>query len=111
MNYNNRVFRAISNSDNGEVSSDTEFHYAQEGRVLAGTYFGGSIKKGQLIGWVDDGGRIDMRYQHINNDGKIMSGKCKSVPEILPSGKIRLYEKWRWTSGDKSTGESIIEEV
>lgn len=40
-----------------------------------------------------------------------MTGVCKSIPEILSNGKIRLYEKWKWTSGDKSEGKSIIEEI
>jgi len=40
-----------------------------------------------------------------------MTGICTSTPEILPDGKIRLHEKWRWTSGDLSEGESVIEEV
>tara|TARA_B110000259_G_scaffold11504_1_gene12482 strand:+ start:72 stop:215 length:144 start_codon:yes stop_codon:yes gene_type:complete len=25
--------------------------------------------------------------------------------------KIRLHESWEWTSGDKSKGQSIIEEI
>ena len=40
-----------------------------------------------------------------------MTGKCISKPEVLASGKIRLYETWEWTSGDKSSGESILEEI
>ena len=27
------------------------------------------------------------------------------------SYKIRLHENWKWTSGDKSEGNSIIEEI
>jgi hypothetical protein len=40
-----------------------------------------------------------------------MTGKCFSKPEILTNGKIRLHETWQWTSGDLSTGTSIIEEI
>ena len=40
-----------------------------------------------------------------------MTGTCISTPEILETGKIRLHEKWQWTSGDKSKGESIIDEM
>jgi hypothetical protein len=39
-----------------------------------------------------------------------MTGICHSKPEILSNGKIRLYEEWKWTSGDKSGGKSILEE-
>ena len=40
-----------------------------------------------------------------------MTGTCKSKPEILENGKIRLHESWEWASGDKSKGQSIIEEI
>jgi hypothetical protein len=40
-----------------------------------------------------------------------MTGKCFSKPEIIDDGRIRLHEKWQWTSGDFSQGESIVEEI
>ncbi|BAO77560.1 hypothetical protein [Winogradskyella sp. PG-2] len=51
-----------------------------------------------------------MRYHQVSLDGILMTGVCISKPEILANGKIRLHEKWKWTSGDYSEGESIIEE-
>jgi hypothetical protein len=111
MNYNDKVFRAISNSDNGETSSETIFKYFQEGNILTATYAGGVIAKGNIIGKVDENGNIEMRYQHININGEIQTGKCTSIPEVMPNGKIRLHESWQWTSGDMSSGKSIIEEI
>ena len=110
INYNNKVFRPISNTENGETSHDTVFYYKQIGKILTSEYSGGSIIKGHLIGLVDDRGNIDMRYHQVNDKGELMTGICKSKPEILPNGKIRLHESWEWTSGDKSKGQSIIEE-
>ncbi len=52
-----------------------------------------------------------MRYQHVNRDGELMTGHCRSTPELLPDGRLRLHESWQWTSGDGSRGESIIEEI
>jgi hypothetical protein len=111
MNYNNRIFRVINNSDNGDTSSETTFQYRQEGNILTSLYSGGSIVSGHLLGLVDENGNIDMRYHHINNAGEIMTGLCKSTPEILKDGRIRLHEEWKWTSGDQSSGKSIIEEI
>ena len=111
MNYDGKVFRAISNSKNGETSEATVFHYHQKGNILTATYSGGVIQKGHLIGKVDEAGNISMPYHHINTQGKIQTGKCSSKPEVMPNGKIRLHESWQWTSGDMSAGESIIEEV
>ncbi|WP_460545092.1 n-acetylglutamate synthase [Echinicola sediminis] len=111
MNYNNRRFQAISNSGNGEVSTATVFLYQQDGEIVSGSYSGGEIVTGHLIGKVDAKGCIDMRYHHINAKGELMTGKCFSIPEVMESGKIRLLEKWEWTSGDCSKGESVIEEI
>jgi len=110
IDYNGKIFRHIVNSKNGETSSETVFQYTQIGNILTSEYSGGKIKKGHLIGLVDENGHIDMRYHQVNINDEIMTGICKSKPEILENGKIRLHESWQWTSGDKSNGESIIEE-
>ena len=111
MNYNNKTFRPISNSENGETSNETVFVYRQEGNVLTSEYAGGKIIQGHLIGLVDEHGTIDMRYHQVNNKGELMTGVCKSIPEIMENGKIRLHETWKWTSGDYSEGQSLLEEV
>jgi len=111
INYHNKIFRPISNTENGETSNETIFLYIQVGNILTAEYSGGKISKGHLIGIVDDNGIIDMRYHQVNDKGELMTGICKSIPEILASGKIRLYETWEWTSDDKSKGQSIIEEI
>lgn len=110
INYNNKTFKPKSNSKNGETSDETIFEYKQDGRIITSDYKGGKIVKGHLIGIVDKSGNIKMRYHHINNEGELMTGICESSPEILVDGRIRLYEKWRWTSGDCSEGESLLEE-
>jgi hypothetical protein len=110
IDYNGKIFRPTVNSENGETSSETVFIYKQTGNILSSEYSGGKIKKGHLIGIVDKNANIDMRYHQVNNKNQIMTGKCKSKPEILENGKIRLHESWEWTSGDKSKGQSIIEE-
>lgn len=111
MNYNNRKFKPIANSKNGEVSNEMVFHYQQNGSILTCDYEGVKILKGHLIGLVDDFGNIQMSYHQINQDGELMTGICHSKPELLKNGKIRLHEEWRWTSGDQSNGKSILEEI
>ena len=110
INYNNKTFRPIINTQNGETSDETIFHYRQKGNILTAEYSGGKIKSGHLTGLVDADGNIDMCYHQVNDKNELMTGLCRSVPEILPTGKIRLHERWEWTSGDRSQGESIIEE-
>ncbi|KAH7017944.1 uncharacterized protein B0I36DRAFT_368007 [Microdochium trichocladiopsis] len=117
LSYNGKTFRSASNTDNGEVSSATVFHYHQDGNIVWAEYSGGSIARGFLIATVQGGvdthsGKhtLDARYQHVNVAGELMTGRCRSTPEVLEDGRIRLHEEWQWTSSDQSSGHSIVEE-
>ncbi|PXX25757.1 n-acetylglutamate synthase [Arenibacter sp. ARW7G5Y1] len=111
MNYNNKKFRTVVNSENGETNKETIFEYRQKGNILTSEYRGGHIVEGHLIGLVDPAGNINMSYHQINGKGELITGVCHSRPEVLSNGKIRLHEKWQWTSGNNSTGKSVIEEI
>lgn len=111
MNYHNKKFRSIKNSENGEITEETIFEYKQNGNILTSEYQGDQIVKGHLIGLVDRSGNIEMCYHQVNTKGELMTGICFSKPELTTSGKIRLYENWKWTSGDKSSGKSVLEEI
>ncbi|WP_033961338.1 hypothetical protein [Psychroserpens jangbogonensis] len=111
MNYNNKKFRPVQNSENGETTEETIFEYKQTGNILTSKYKGGQIVEGHLMGLVDKNGNIEMRYHQVNGKGELMTGICHSKPELNENGKIRLYENWKWTSGDMSSGKSILEEL
>lgn len=111
MNYNNKRFRPVQNAENGETSTETIFNYKQDANIVTSDYSGGQIIKGQLIGLVDENGLINMRYHQVNSKGELTTGMCTSIPEILSNGKLRLHETWEWTSGDKSKGKSVLEEI
>ncbi|WP_374755995.1 n-acetylglutamate synthase [Fibrisoma montanum] len=108
--YDNKRFRSVVNTENGEVGAETVFHYHQDGNIVWADYAGGSIVKGFLLATVQPDGSLDMRYQHVNQAGDLMTGRCHSTPEPLADGRLRLHERWQWTSGDQSSGESIVEE-
>ena len=110
-NYNQRRFQSVSNAANGEVGAETLFHYHQEGALVWAEYRGGAIVYGTLIAQADAQGCLEMRYQHLNADGQLMTGRCHSTPEVLPDGRLRLHEQWQWTCGDCSSGQSIVEEI
>ena len=109
--YDGRRFRPVQNTANGEVSGATVFHYRQRGAVVWGTYAGGDIVQGTLTALVSETGALEMRYAHVNAAGELMTGTCQSTPERLPDGRLRLHEAWQWTSGDRSAGRSVVEEI
>ena len=110
VNYDGKVFRGRSNTPNGEVDGSTLFHYHQADGVLTGTYSGGSVVTGQLLGHVHTDGRLEFHYHHLNTAGALMAGKCRSVPRE-ENGRLVLQERWQWLTGDQSSGESEVEEV
>ena len=110
INYNNKKFKSIENTENGEVNNETVFHYHQNKEIVWAEYYGGTIKKGFLLGLVGKNGKLEFNYEHINIKNEVKTGKCNSTPKILKDGRIELSEKWEWTNGDKSKGESKIKE-
>ena len=57
---------------------------------------------------MDDNNNLHFDYRHINTEGESKSGECHSEPRF-ENGKLRFYEKWKWTSGCEGT--SVIEEL
>lgn len=111
IHYAGKRFVPVVNASNGEVTGDTIFDYYQRGDGVWATYEGGAIRKGMLVAVVGTDGALDMRYQHVNAKGEIMTGECRSTPEVLADGRLRLHESWQWTSGDRSNGMSVVEEI
>lgn len=111
INYDGRKFIPKVNSENGEVSEQTIFSYHQNGNLLWAEYSGGDVLKGSLIGTVLDNGEIAFVYHHMNHEMQTKTGKCYSIPTVLEDGKIQLSERWEWTSGNFSKGESLLIEV
>ena len=109
MNLNGKRFKSVSNSDNGEVSSETLFDYRQNGSVVWATYQGGEILFGTLSGRIE-GNKLTFTYQHQNLQGAFKTGRCNSVAE-RKEGKLYLKEKWQWTCDDFSEGESLLAET
>lgn len=111
INYNGRIFRTAANSSEGEVDARTTFRYRQQGNIVWAEYAGGNIMFGQLVGLVSPEGQLEIRYQHVNEAGELMTGTCISTPEILNDGRLRLHESWQWTCGERASGESVVEEI
>lgn len=110
-----RRFLAVDNAS-GEVGTETVFTYHEDvvtGAVWA-DYSGGAVVRGHLVGSraqaTDGPDSLDFRYVQLKTDGTTSSGHCASVVEVLPDGRLRLHETWRWESRDGS-GTSTVEEL
>ncbi|MFZ1675695.1 MAG: hypothetical protein WAT91_00400 [Saprospiraceae bacterium] len=111
INYHNRKFAGVLNTPNGQVNSDTVFHYKQQEQILTATYKGGRIQQGSILGIVREDNSLAFVYHHIDTNGNLKSGHCISRPEVLSEGRVRLHESWEWTFGGSGKGESVVEEI
>lgn len=111
INLDKKTFKALSNSDNGEVNNDTIFYYSQKDNIISAEYNGGEIIKGNLIGKQLEDRKFDFVYHHINVSGELKIGKCLSSATLLDSGKIKLLEEWQWLCDDLSVGTSELIEI
>ena len=116
FNYHDKQFATVANTAGGQVDARTTFHYRQDGNIVWGTYGGGDVVFGTLLARVMPDGSLDMRYQHVDAEGWMRTGACRSTPELLEDGRLRLHEEWRWTGGpgaegEHSAGTSGIEEL
>jgi hypothetical protein len=103
-----RVFGVVDAGE-GEVSSETTFHYTESADMVSATYSGGGIRRGFLVG-VRYGDVLDFRYAQLHIDGTTAGGRCRTQIEELGDGRLRLIETWSWESRDGS-GRSVVEEL
>jgi hypothetical protein len=111
IDFNNKKFKALSNSENGEVSEDTVFHYHQDMELIWADYSGGNVINGFLVGKIQGTNNLEFVYQHVNSKMEIMTGKCSSKASKDNAGKIVLEEEWQWTCNNFSKGKSRLIEL
>lgn len=111
IDYDGRVFGMLSSTTGDtEAVALTRFYYHQTDDVVTCEYHGGSVRVGRMIGLVDGDGILTIRFEHIYTDGRMMSGKGVSTPEILPDGRVRLHETYEvFETGYHGT--SVVEEI
>ncbi|MEO9512298.1 MAG: hypothetical protein ABJN84_06350 [Flavobacteriaceae bacterium] len=110
MNLDNKKFVTAVNK-NGLASDETIFHYSQKGKTITGTYKGGKIQEGHLIGKQTEKFNIELLYQCLTTDGALKAGQSTGTISLNKNGKLELKFDWRWLNGDLSNGKSEYVEI
>ena len=111
MNLDGRTFRAIANSSNGTLDTDTELHFTAMDPFVVGRYSGGPIVVGQLLGkWLGDS-ELEMLYHGATESGVVQEGQARSTFESQSGEPTRMHLDWQWLTGDRSGGQSDWNEV
>ena len=110
LNLNDKRFITVENSE-GLSSCETIFHYKQHGEVITGTYKGGAIVEGLLIGKQTGNDSIELLYQCLTDKGELKAGQSKGKISLSKNGKLELKFDWNWLNGDISGGKSEYLEI
>lgn len=108
IDYDGRRFRP-ADSDTAEQTRVATYH--QDGDLLWGQFTGGRARRGALTGTCAPDGSLHFAYSMVLDDGEVISGGCRSVPHLLPDGRIRLHETWERYGAHAGRGESWLEEI
>ena len=107
MNLQGKSFRAVKNSDNGSINSDTIMNFTKESEIILGNYSGGTILSGQVIAKRISETEIQMLYQGATISCEIQSGKAHAYFGYNEQKQFEMRLSWQWLTGDQSKGESI----
>ena len=110
MTLDQRKFVTTDN-EHGLSSNETIFHYYQNGDVITGTYKGGAIVEGFIVGKQTGEFTIELLFQCITNERELKVGASKGIISESSSGKLKLNFDWNWLNGDLSGGKSQYMEI
>ena len=95
----------------GVSGADTVFHYWMDGPTISGTYQGGRIRDGHLIGRATGAETIELLYHCVTTDGELLAGWSRGRVGTDATGRTTLAFEWGWLSGAEGGCESQYVEL
>ena len=95
----------------GVAAVDTVFHYQIEQDTIVGTYAGGRVARGNLIGRATGPDAIELLYHCVTTDGELLAGWSRGQVSAGSDGRTTLAFQWGWLAGAQGDGESRYVEV
>jgi len=107
---NGRTFVTTGN-DHGLSTAETSFRYFVEGMIITGEYQGGEIVVGKIVGKATGPATIELLFQCVSADGKLICGQSSGHIGINNNGFVTLDFEWSWLTDDRSSGRSSYIEI
>ncbi len=95
----------------GVSGADTVFHYLVDGPQIRGTYQGGRVREGQLVGRVTGPDAVELLYHCVTSDGTLLAGWSRGRLGVDEAGRATLAFHWGWLYGAEGGGESHYVEL
>ena len=106
MNLAGRTFRAVSNSNNGHLNSETEMRFTADDGIVVATYSGGTIAVGHVLAKRTSATELEMLYHGATSEGIHSAGTARATFSPDSEGRLHMYLNWQWLTGDRSEGQS-----
>lgn len=106
MNLAGTTFRAVSNSSTGSLNTETEMRFTADEEIVIGTYSGGTIVAGHILGKRVSESELEMLYQGATVSGQVQAGKAHASFALDADGQVHMHLDWQWLTGDQSNGQS-----
>jgi hypothetical protein len=107
MTLAGKTFRAVVNSSNGTINTDTTMSFVSEDeRGILGVYGGGTIRTGQVVARRRDQWTVEMLYQCVTVSDELKAGRALARFSDALDKPLRMHLDWQWLTGDQSKGIS-----
>ena len=106
MQLTGLAFRAVANSKNGSLNTETIMRFTADDGVIVGSYSGGTIVVGHVLAKRLADSEIEMLYQGATTAGQVQAGKATACFRPNADGRMSMYLEWQWLTGDRSSGQS-----
>lgn len=106
MNLSGLAFKAVANSKNGSLNTETIMRFTSDEPVIVGNYSGGTIIAGHVLAKRLTESELEMLYQGATTAGQVQAGKAHAQFRPNADGRMSMYLEWQWLTGDSSSGQS-----
>jgi hypothetical protein len=101
------TFRAVANSINGTLNTDTTMTFVSEDEWgILGVYGGGTIRTGSVVASRKGPSTIEMLYQCVTTSGELKAGRATASFSHDSDRRLCMHLDWQWLTGDRSKGAS-----
>ena len=107
INYDGRRFSPSPTTPGRAAVAD----YHQREDLVWAEFAGGEVRRGSLAGTSAADGVLQFAYCMVLTSGESITGVCRSIPEVLADGRIRLTEHWERFGAGADSGISTLEEL
>lgn len=111
FHYHKKVFRPLSQSGQGLADSDVLYHFQQSNNRVWGTFKGGQISYGHLLGLCQKDGSIKLHFQYLTRYAALLSGSGLIKPTRLRRGHLKLGMNWKFFHPPQEEGILIMKEL